>query len=73
VKVKCTRDNTVFDAVVEPYPKEGRQSKFYDKSGDKRIQCPTCGRAYFHYDGGTDVVGSKKGWHSDRPLEVIYA
>lgn len=57
MKVRCERDKTVFEAVIEPYPNQDRQTHFYDQHGDRRIICPICGRVYFHYNR----MG-KKGW-----------
>jgi len=72
MKVRCERDKTTFEATPEPYPGDGRQTKFYDKKGDRRIVCPTCGRAYFFYNGGTDVGKRNKGlWFADRPLTIL--
>jgi hypothetical protein len=68
--VKCERDGTKFEATVQPYPSKGSQSEYYDKDGDKRIVCPTCGRAYFHYNSGEEA-GGKTGWHSDRQLTIL--
>lgn len=75
MKVKCLRDNTIFDAIISPYPTE-RQTRFMDKDGDKYIECPTCGRRYFHYNEGKDLQDvepkdRKVGWHVDRPLIIL--
>ena len=75
MRVRCNRDGTEFEAVPQPYPTSSRPSRMYDKDGDKRILCPTCGRAYFHYNEGQDLSdlgeSGKTGWHSDRPLMTL--
>lgn len=74
MKVRCLRDDTMFDAVIKPYPTSNKPSTMYDKDGDKYIDCPTCGRRYFHYNSGSQLADlgevNKTGWHCDRPLEI---
>jgi uncharacterized protein with PIN domain len=71
--VQCLRDNTIFEAVPEPYPGPQIQTHLYDMNGDKFIECPTCGRRYFYYNHGTDLEENelKLGWFSDRELRIL--
>lgn len=72
MKMKCERDDTIFDAVPQPYPLPEKQSGHYDPvNGDQYIQCPTCGRRYFFYNGGENTVGRENQnghWYADRRL-----
>lgn len=75
MRVRCEKDNTVWEATPEKYPRPDVQSKYYDKNGDRVINCPTCCRGYFFYNGGSDLIkigeADKTGWHSDRPLTIL--
>lgn len=47
MKVKCERDETVFEATPKPYPNTDCQTCSHNAEGDLYISCPTCGRWYF--------------------------
>ena len=70
MRVKCKKDNTEFDAAPRPYPSRLYQPKDFNLEGDMILDCPTCGRGYFLYNGGPLTEGLE-GWHSDRPLTIL--
>lgn len=71
-RVRCERDNTTFDTISRPYPTAAKQMTEYDSAGDRFIECPTCGRRYFHHDDREDNEPEARGkWYSDRPLTIL--
>ncbi len=62
--VQCKRDNTRFEAIIEPYP--GKR---------KFIECPTCHRRYFEVDSTPfdeiDQQAFPGQWFADRALIII--
>lgn len=67
--VRCERDQCIFGQEVKLDAVDRKQ---YDPvGGDRSLSCPRCGRSYYYHNGG-EIAEGKVGWHSDRPLTVLY-
>lgn len=69
MKVKCNRDQTVFEVEPREYPAPGMSLSMEECREEgyayptKCIDCPTCHRGYFLYIDGI--------WRSDRELITL--
>ncbi len=63
--VRCTRDNTKFEAIIVPY-KAPEGLLHY-------IECPTCARRYFkNKSDGEYAIGDEAGvFQADRDLVIV--
>jgi hypothetical protein len=86
MRVRCTRDNAVFEAKPYEYHMPA-DSRYVAEGPQMAIDCPRCGRRYMYCDGtgpGHQQDGlcmlhegwpgwEHPGWFSDRPLEILEA